>query len=102
MHFSCRADLDSCAREGSQESAGGLQKPYKCSTALTKFLGGDKTVSRATLLKDVVVLQGEEPHGPENKRWIIADEACPTSSASIASRASTVSKYLSPHLLPME
>jgi|UniRef100_A0A6U2BA30 chromatin remodeling complex protein RSC6 len=90
-------------QKAAKKSAGGLQKPYKCSAALTKFLGGDKTISRATLTSKMwSYFKEKNLMDPENKRWIIADKPLSDLLGIDRFQGFTVSKYLSPHLLPME
>ena len=98
------AGLEQLRKEkAAKKSAGGLQKPYKCSAALTKFLGGDKTISRATLTSKMwSYFKEKNLMDPENKRWIIADKPLSDLLGIDRFQGFTVSKYLSPHLLPME
>ena len=89
--------------KAAKKSAGGLQKPYKCSAALTKFLGGDKTISRALLTSKMwSYFKEKNLMDPENKRWIIADKPLSDLLGIDRFQGFTVSKYLSPHLLPMD
>jgi|Transcript_10696 chromatin remodeling complex protein RSC6 len=98
------AGLEQLRKEkAAKKSAGGLQKPYKCSSALTKFLGGDKTISRANLTSKMwSYFKEKNLMDPENKRWIIADKNLSDLLGVDRFQGFTVSKYLSPHLLPME
>ena len=98
------AGLDQLRKEkAAKKSAGGLQKPYKCSSALTKFLGGDKTISRANLTSKMwSYFKEKNLMDPENKRWIIADKNLSDLLGVARFQGFTVSKYLSTHLLPME
>ena len=87
--------------KAAKKSAGGLQKPYKCSAALTKFLGGDKTISRALLTSKMwSYFKEKNLMDPENKRWIIADKPLSDLLGIDRFQGFTVSKYLSPTSSP--
>ncbi|EEH51794.1 high mobility group family B protein [Micromonas pusilla CCMP1545] len=98
------AGLDQLRKEKqAKKSAGGLQKPYKCTPALTKFLGGDKTISRANLTSRLwSYFKSKELMDPANKRWVVADKQLKDLLGVDRFQGFTVSKYLSQHLLPMD
>ena len=97
------AGLEELRKEkAAKKSAGGLQKPYKCSPLLARFVG-EATVSRATLTSKMwSYFKSNNLMDPENKRWVIADDTLKALLGVERFQGFTVSKYLSDHLLPME
>ena len=97
------AGLEELRKEkAAKKSAGGLQKPYRCSPLLAQFVG-EATVSRATLTSKMwSYFKSNNLMDPENKRWVIADDTLKALLGVDRFQGFTVSKYLSDHLLPME
>jgi chromatin remodeling complex protein RSC6 len=97
------AGLETLRKEkAAKKSAGGLQKPYRCSPLLARFVG-EPTVSRATLTSKMwAYFKSNNLMDPENKRWVIADDVLKELLGVDRFQGFTVSKYLSDHLLPME
>ena len=97
------AGLEELRKEkAAKKSAGGLQKPYRCSPLLARFVG-EPTVSRATLTSKMwAYFKSNNLMDPENKRWVIADDTLKALLGVDRFQGFTVSKYLSDHLLPME
>lgn len=97
------AGLEQLRKEkAAKKSAGGLQKPYKCSPALAEFVG-EKTISRATLTSKMwAYFKEKNLMDPTNKRWVIADAALTKLLGVDRFQGFTVSKFLTPHLLPMD
>lgn len=97
------AGLEELRKEkAAKRSAGGLQKPYKCSPALRDFVG-EKQISRATLTSKMwAYFKDNNLMDPENKRWVIADEKLKNLLGVDRFQGFTVSKYLSDHLLPLD
>eukprot|EP00228_Micromonas_bravo_P008745 CAMPEP_0203005812 /NCGR_PEP_ID=MMETSP1401-20130829/3282_1 /ASSEMBLY_ACC=CAM_ASM_000894 /TAXON_ID=38833 /ORGANISM="Micromonas pusilla, Strain CCAC1681" /LENGTH=285 /DNA_ID=CAMNT_0049747441 /DNA_START=45 /DNA_END=902 /DNA_ORIENTATION=+ len=97
------AGLEELRKEkAAKKSAGGLQKPYRCSPLLAQFVG-EATVSRATLTSKMwSYFKSNNLMDPENKRWVIADDTLKALLGVERFQGFTVSKYLSDHLLPME
>ena len=97
------AGLETLRKEkAAKKSAGGLQKPYRCSPLLARFVG-EPTVSRATLTSKMwAYFKSNNLMDPENKRWVIADDTLKALLGVDRFQGFTVSKYLSDHLLPME
>ena len=97
------AGLEELRKEkAAKKSAGGLQKPYRCSPLLARFVG-EPTVSRATLTSKMwAYFKSNNLMDPENKRWVIADDTLKELLGVDRFQGFTVSKYLSEHLLPME
>ena len=60
--------------KAAKKSAGGLQKPYKCSAVLTKFLGGDKTISRDLTSKMWSYFKEKNLYGPREQALDHADK----------------------------
>ena len=88
--------------KAAKRSAGGLQKPYKCSPALADFTG-EKTISRALLTSKMwAYFKDNNLMDPENKRWVNADAKLKNLLGVERFQGFTVSKYLSNHLLPMD
>ena len=97
------AGLETLRKEkATKKSAGGLQKPYRCSPLLARFVG-EPTVSRATLTSKMwAYFKSNNLMDPENKRWVIADDVLKELLGVERFQGFTVSKYLSDHLLPMQ
>ena len=97
------AGLEELRKEkAAKKSAGGLQKPYKCSAALASFIG-EKQISRAALTSKMwAYFKSNELMDPENKRWVIADDKLKALLGVDRFQGFTVSKCLSPHLLPID
>ena len=97
------AGLEELRKEkAAKRSAGGLQKPYKCSPALRDFVG-EKQISRATLTSKMwAYFKDNNLMDPENKRWVIADDKLKNLLGVDRFQGFTVSKYLSDHLLPLD
>lgn len=92
-----------CVKEkAAKKSAGGLQKPYKCSPQLASFIG-EKQISRASLTSKMwAYFKSNELMDPDNKRWVVADAKLKALLGVDRFQGFTVSKYLSPHLLPLD
>ena len=97
------AGLEELRKEkAAKKSAGGLQKPYKCSPLLADFVG-EPTISRAALTSKMwAYFKSNNLMDPENKRWVIADDKLKNLLGIDRFQGFTVSKYLSPHLLPID
>jgi chromatin remodeling complex protein RSC6 len=58
------------SEKAAKKSAGGLQKPYKCSAQLASFIG-ESQVSRASLTSKMwAYFKSNELMDPDNKRWV--------------------------------
>lgn len=97
------AGLEELRKEkAAKKSAGGLQKPYKCSALLADFVG-EPSISRASLTSKMwAYFKSNDLMDPENKRWVVADKTLKNLLGVDRFQGFTVSKYLSPHLLPMD
>jgi len=88
--------------KAAKKSAGGLQKPYKCSPELAAFIG-EEQISRATLTSKMwAYFKDNTLMDPENKRWVVSDDKLKALLGVERFQGFTVSKYLSPHLLPLD
>ena len=87
-------------KEKSENSA--FKKPYKCSEKLKTFLGGQETINRAQLTKEMwKYFKENNLMDPENKQFVVCDDKLFKLIGEKRFRAFGFAKYLAKDLIPM-